>query len=446
MGQKIYVMFYDWYIWITWALSAAIILFLGQKTLWGKGRDGDDSSVNNKNPPGSTGLRFVGETISFLRAANSPLRRKFIDEHELTYGPIFKCNLFGKAKAVVSVDPEFNKYVLQNEGRLFQSKVMAPTRNLLGKYGLPEVHGELQKKIHGTAVNFFRFGKLGSDYMDDIQKVFLAEMSKWEDQRDIPLEHKCHEMGLKVIGKILLDLPSTEEMKDIYKAFHDFTEAILSLPLNIPGTSYYRGIQARKFLIKKIYECMEERRGHPDMKLYQENPRALEELRAEHDDIIKSKGKHIEKLTWDDYESMKFTHCVINETLRLASAAPCLFRQTIQDVKVKDYVIPKGWMVFVLIVATNLDEKYYYEADKFYPWRWQNEELFDKPFYMPFGGGSRLCPGLHLGKFEIALFLHYFLTKFRWEPLGVDHATYFPLPSMSKGFPIRLYPRLKNEE
>nr|ATG29986.1 CYP720B24 [Taxus chinensis] len=471
----------NWYLWFFGPFTCVILLLLRR----GKDGQGDGSAIKPKLPPGSPGLPFIGETIRFLLDAKSS-RRKFFDEHELRYGPIFRCNLFGRARAVVSVDPEFNKYVLQNEGRLFEAKYLASFRHLIGKYGLSAVQGELQRKLHGTAVNLLKHERLSSDFMDDIQDIFLAGMRKWEEQGDIPIQHKCNQIVLNLMAKKLLDLPPAEEMKDIYKAFDDFVGAILSLPLNIPGTSYARGIQARGILLKRIHKCIKERRQHPDVvrndlltkllregtfsdeiiadtilfllfagfetsstvmafavKYLTENPRALEELRAEHDALLKAKGKDNEKLTWNDYQSMKFIHCVINETFRLASIVPFVSREAKQDIKVKDFVIPKGWTVYVFLSATHLDEKYHYEATKFLPWRWQNggQEKLDDPCYMPFGRGGRLCPGLHLARFEIALFLHNFVTKFRWEQLEADRATYFLLPSMEKGFPIRLYSR-----
>lgn len=36
-----------------------------------------------------------------------------------------------------------------------------------------------------------------------------------------------------------------------------------------------------------------------------------------------------------------------------------------------DFVIPKGWSVMVFTSATHLDEKYYPQPLKFYPWQWQ---------------------------------------------------------------------------
>jgi len=36
------------------------------------------------------------------------------------------------------------------------------------------------------------------------------------------------------------------------------------------------------------------------------------------------------------------------------------------------------------------------------------------PFYAPFGGGARFCPGAELARLQIALFLHYFVTTYRY--------------------------------
>ena len=33
--------------------------------------------------------------------------------------------------------------------------------------------------------------------------------------------------------------------------------------------------------------------------------------------------------------------------------------------------------------------------------------------FLPFGGGSRLCPGNDLAKLEISVFLHYFLLDYK---------------------------------
>jgi len=108
-------------------------------------------------------------------------------------------------------------------------------------------------------------------------------------------------------------------------------------------------------------------------------------------------------------------------------------------------MIPRGWTVYVFLTGTHLDNKYHSSALTFDPWRWQqhlqDQELSKNPSFMPFGGGARLCPGMHLAKLELALFLHNFVTKFRWEALQHDEISYFPFPRLIKGLPIRLHLR-----
>eukprot|EP01018_Ginkgo_biloba_P022148 Gb_30635 [translate_table: standard] len=113
---------------------------------------------------------------------------------------------------------------------------------------------------------------------------------------------------------------------------------------------------------------------------------------------------------------MPFTQCVINETLRLSNITQGFLRETMEDVKVKGYLIPKGWGIFGLPMGVHLEEKYYAAALTFDPWRWQtNEQVSNNiALLMPFGGGPRLCPGAQLAILEVALFLHHFVTRFRF--------------------------------
>ncbi|XP_059064376.1 3-epi-6-deoxocathasterone 23-monooxygenase CYP90D1-like [Cryptomeria japonica] len=111
----------------------------------------------------------------------------------------------------------------------------------------------------------------------------------------------------------------------------------------------------------------------------------------EHETIQKHKGD--EKLQWEDYKKMKFTQC---------------------------YVIPKGWGVMIFFYAVHMNGKFFNDPLKFNPWRWQgkDKEVLWKNYDMlfsPFGGGRRFCPGADLARMSISFFLHYFVTKFRYE-------------------------------
>lgn len=476
-------------------ISVVLVVFTAAVALlhlihrWWNIHGGRKRSINGENqegrlPPGSTGWPLIGESISYYRSMTSNNPRKFVDEREKRYDSnIFISHLFGR-RAVVSADPQFNKFVLQNEGRLFQAHYQESLKTLIGKYGLLSVHGDLQRKLHGIAVNLLRFERLRVDFMEEIQSLVHSTLDRWADMKDIALQNECHQMVLNLMAKQLLDLSPSKETREICELFVDYTNAVIAIPIKIPGSTYAKGIKARQLLIGKISQMVQERRNNPHVvhndllqKLMEEGslsdevicdfilfllfaghetssramtfaikfltycPQALEQMKEEHDAILKTK-RNPKKLEWEDYKSMKFTECVINETFRLGNFAPGVFREVKEDIKVKDYLIPKGWVVFAFLTATHLHGNSYNEALTFNPSRWEpNQDVSNNVSFTPFGGGARLCPGFHLARLELSLFLHIFLTRFRWEALGNDRTSYFPLPYLTEGFPIRLHCR-----
>eukprot|EP00252_Welwitschia_mirabilis_P006379 TRINITY_DN1723_c0_g1_i2.p1 TRINITY_DN1723_c0_g1~~TRINITY_DN1723_c0_g1_i2.p1 ORF type:complete len:149 (-),score=13.34 TRINITY_DN1723_c0_g1_i2:344-790(-) len=137
---------------------------------------------------------------------------------------------------------------------------------------------------------------------------------------------------------------------------------------------------------------------------------------------------------------MTFTHCVINETLRMANIIAGVFRKSLTDIEIKGYTIPQGWLVFPCFRAVHLDQDLYEDARTFNPWRWQKNNLGGSygATFTPFGGGPRLCPGYELAKVEISVFLHHLVTLFSWEVAEEDKLIFFPTTRTVKRYPIHL--------
>ena len=87
-------------------------------------------------------------------------------------------------------------------------------------------------------------------------------------------------------------------------------------------------------------------------------------------------------------------------------------------------VIKKGAAVIVPALAMQLDEKYYPDAKRFDPERFDEKNVAGKSFvqrpYMPFGEGPRACIGLRLGKMQTKVGIVLMLQNYKYE-LGAQH-------------------------
>ncbi|KAH7514647.1 hypothetical protein FEM48_Zijuj11G0111600 [Ziziphus jujuba var. spinosa] len=454
-----------------------------------------------KLPPGRRGWPLIGDSFNWYKAVASSHPPQFVEEQVKRFGKIFSCSLFGKW-AVVSADPNFNKFVMQNEGKLFQSSYPKSFRDLVGKNGVITVQGEQQRKLHAIASNMMRLDKLRFHFLEDIQRVMLQTLSSFQNNQVIHLQDVCRKATCDMSHKIswttvainlmvnqLLGVSSESEINEMARLFSDFVDGCLSVPINLPGMAYHTGMKAREKIIIKINRTIEmyRQRGSLEVNdgvlarlLEEENlpndavadfiinllfagnettaktmlfavyflskcPRAMKQLLDEHENL-RSKSNIVgeEMLTWQDYKSMSFTQCVIDETLRLGGIAIWLLREAKEDVVYQDYVIPKGCFVVPFLSAVHLDEKVYNGALNFNPWRWMDPDNQEKrnwrssQFYAPFGGGARFCPGAELARLQIALFLHYFVTTYSWNQVKEDQMSFFPSARLVNGFQICL--------
>ncbi|KAF6153406.1 hypothetical protein GIB67_003596, partial [Kingdonia uniflora] len=442
-----------------------------------------------KFPPGRRGWPLIGDSLNWYNAVASSHPPRFVSDQIKRYGRIFSCSLFGKW-AVVSADPTFNRFIMQNEGKLFQSSYPKSFRDLVGKNGLITVHGDQQRKLHGIASNMMRLDKLKFHFLKDIQMIMLQIFNNLDKNLEqvIPLQDVCRKVAINLMVNQLLGVSSESEVNEMARLFSDFVDGCLSVPINVPGFTYHTAMKARETIISKIKKIIEIRRQQKPAsevsngvlgRLVEEEslpdnvvadviinllfagnettsktmlfavyfltkcPRALKQLMEEQEGL-RSTCDDKNMLSWEDYKAMPFTQCVIDETLRVGGIAIWLMREAKEDVEYQDFVIPKGCFVVPFLSAVHLDESFYRGPLNFNPWRWMEPENQEKknwkssPFYTPFGGGARLCPGAELARLQIALFLHYFVTRYRWSQVKEDRMSFFPSARLVNGFHIRV--------
>ncbi|CAI0400003.1 unnamed protein product [Linum tenue] len=468
--------------------SILILLLLRHQTK-------NDNNRKHKFPPGSRGWPVIGDSFSWYNAVAGSHPPAFVERQVSRFGKIFSCSLFGRW-AVVSADPGFNRLVLLNEGRLFKSSYPKSFRDLVGENGIVIAQGEQQRKLHGIASSMMRVEKkkLDSVLLEEIQSVVIRTLGRLVEGPVVCLQDVCRKVAINLMVNQLFGISTEEEVNEMAELFSVFVDGCLSVPVNIPGFAYHSGMKAREKITSKINTIVEKSREAKRENesetgtgllgrvlkegsieddaisdfiinlLFAGNettaktmvvavyflsrcPKAMQQLLEEHDGLRSN-----EMLTWEDYKAMPFTQCVIDETLRIGGIAIWLFREAIEDVAYEDYIIPKGCLVVPFLAAVHLDENLYEGAVNFNPWRWMDPQNQDKrnwrssPCFTPFGGGARFCPGAELARLQIALFLHYFVTTYRWTQVKEDRMSFFPSARLVNGFQIRLSRRRQQEE
>ncbi|KAM7269234.1 hypothetical protein ACFE04_024731 [Oxalis oulophora] len=421
-------------------------------------------------PPGPRGWPLVGDSWSWYKAVASSYPPEYVDRQVKRYGKIFSCTLFGKC-AVVSADPSFNRFVMLNEGKLFQSSYPKSFRDLVGRNGIITAHGDQQRKLHGIASNFMRLDNVNSfQFLQHIQFVLLQTLNFYDSTHLVHLQDVCRKVAINLMVNQLFGVSTESDVNEMAHLFSDFSDGCLSVPINLPGFTYHKAMQARHKIIKRIKKTIESHRKLQSNSLINRNNGVLGRLLEE--EILPDEEEHerlrsnssidgdAKILTWQDYKAMTFTQCVIDETLRIGGIAIWLMREAKQDVIYEDYVIPRGCFVVPFLSAVHLNENIYNDALTFNPWRWLEEPTMpmpmpmqqqqqqqqnhnkrnwrSSPYYSPFGGGPRFCPGADLARLQIALFLHHFVTTYKWSQQKEDQMSFFPSARLVNGFQILL--------
>ncbi|KAK6116417.1 hypothetical protein DH2020_049879 [Rehmannia glutinosa] len=427
-------------------------------------------------PPGSMGWPFFGETNEFLKQGP-----EFMKTQRTRYGKVFKSHILG-SPTIISMDPELNRYILLNEAKGLIPGYPQSMLDILGTNNIAAVYGSNHKYIRNNLLSLIGIPLIKDQLMSRIDKYIRIHLSNW-DGMNIDIQEKTMDMVFYVAFKQIAEAESNSVYNSFKCEFDKLLTGSLSLPINIPGTNYYQGFKGRKNIIKILTELIEKRRASPviydDMldhmlndaetkntlndveiidqiiailysgyetvsttsmmavKYLHDHQEALQELRGEHFAIRKRKTAE-EPLDWDDYKSMRFTQRVVFETLRLASVVNGVLRKTTKDMKLNGFLVPKGWRIYVYTREINYDPILYQEPLKFNPWRWQDRNLESHNYCFLFGGGSRLCPGKELGIITLSIFLHYFVTTYRWEEIGGEVILQFPRVEAPNGYHINV--------
>ena len=144
--------------------------------------------------------------------------------------------------------------------------------------------------------------------------------------------------------------------------------------------------------------------------LLSQHPEAERRLHEEVDRVLGDRP-----IRFEDVPQLTYARAVIDETLRLYPPVHIFSREAINDDEIAGQRVPAGSYITIASWLLHRHEKFWEEPKAFRPERFLPPEIQKVQHfaYIPFGAGSRVCMGKHLGLLEATLLFAQVAQTFR---------------------------------
>ncbi|CAG8542774.1 30911_t:CDS:2, partial [Racocetra persica] len=357
----------------------------------------------------------------------------------------------------------FNEpYIVIADQRLVQQIMLGHSyeypRAVFNKDMLKEVIGEgiifaeggahkRQRKMMSPSFGFSHVKEMAPTFVQaghKLKDLWMKQIDNKKVER-ITITDLIPKIALDVIGRVGFNhefncTGSQSELAQAYNTITSQNDSVLYLTLNniIPirksPTSYNNErYDSIKIINNTSERLVAEQKNSPVMTLLfaghettstalswilyflAENPDTQDRLRKEVLDLFADRNHHP---TYDEIEHLKYSECVIKETLRIMPPAPQLLRRTSKDEVMNGYFIPKGTQLWISIYSLHHDPSIWGDdVEHFNPSRWLDPEKskITNSNYLPFGAGPKTCLGMKMALLELRSILSVIIRNFEFK-------------------------------
>lgn len=356
--------------------------------------------------------------------------------------------------------PDHARYVLADNAANYRKGMgLVHARRVLGD-GLLTSEGDLWRKQRKTIQPVFQARRLArhlDTIVEEAQKL-VAGLRTHVGQGPVDVREEMTSLALGVLGRTLIDADLSEYDRigpaiDAMQSQAVFEMMTLnSVPIWAPLPRQRRFHQGRKDLQEIVDRLAAHRAANPSedgddvisrlIESFKDEPdkqvvstRMREELvtlllaghettastlswalyltdqqpeiwERLHEEAVEAFGGG-EPLTYQDLYKFKYTHMVLEETMRLFPPVWILPRISLEEDEVGGYYVPAGADVLICPYLLHRHPGFWDQPTKFDPERFDPDKAGgrNRYAYIPFGAGPRFCVGNNLGMMEATIVL-----------------------------------------
>jgi cytochrome P450 len=402
-------------------------------------------------PPGSMGLPFLGETLSFGR---NPFG--FLASRHKRHGNVFKSRLFGRDIVFLAgIEGATAFYDGENISR--SSAHPFPLVQLFGGINMEMYDGPRHAALKSIALQAFDHTAI-ADYVPEMQGLIESALARLALGPGFSAATELRRLAIEVISSNLLGPAPATETEAITLDYATVLSGLTAIPISLSVTTFGRATVARDRLLARFRTVIGDRRQRPgidglsrmligqaaDGRTFTDEEVLLEvhhimiagfivyALMAE---VMRQLGQQPElrrrcaaeiwehspsgPLTMAALAKLETSTNVVLETKRYVPLVPLAFGRAHRSFNCGGFQVPKNWTVYLTLFVNNFDRAIYTDPEKFDPDRFRRGEHRKHPMaFIPQGAepptGHR-CLGLDYATVLTLAFLVLLVRGYQWQ-------------------------------
>ncbi|KAF8398588.1 hypothetical protein HHK36_017519 [Tetracentron sinense] len=214
-----------------------------------------------KLPPGSFGWPIIGETFAALAAARNGTPDSFFIERTQRYGNrVFKTSLVGDSIAIFC-GATGNKFLFSNENKLVTAWWPRSLQRLFQACILTFV-GDEAKLLRRLLMTFLKPEAL-QGYVGDIDSTTRLHIQEWDGKEVVKIYPFVKTYTFELACRLFASVEDREQMSKLSRLFNILLVGAVAIPVEFPGTRYYRATRAADAIREEIRLIIRGRRVAP---------------------------------------------------------------------------------------------------------------------------------------------------------------------------------------